>query len=65
MTKFDKAEKIGCSGFLFRIIRFWQFQSQTEEGAKLEDLKIQWEFKYEKGRQGMEGSRQKKFNPKG
>jgi hypothetical protein len=35
MTKFGKAEKIGCSDFLFWIVRFWQFQTQTEEGAKI------------------------------
>jgi hypothetical protein len=41
MIKFGKAEKTGCYDFLFRIVRFWQFQSQTEEGGKVEDLKIQ------------------------
>jgi hypothetical protein len=41
MTKFGKAEKIGCSGFLFRIVWFWQFQYKTKEGARLEDLRIQ------------------------
>jgi hypothetical protein len=65
MTKFDKAEKIGCFNFLFRIVRFWQFQTQTEEGAKIKDLKIQGEFKHGKGRQGTEGPTQKKFKPKG
>jgi hypothetical protein len=61
MTKFGKVEKIRCSGFLFRIVRFWQFQTQTEEGAKIKDLKIQGEFKNGKGRQGTNkrNSRQK------
>jgi hypothetical protein len=40
MTKFDKAEKTEPSGLPNRSIQFWQFQSQTKEGAKLEDLKI-------------------------
>jgi hypothetical protein len=39
MTKFGNAEKIGCSGFLFRMVQFLQFQTETEEGAKIEDLK--------------------------
>jgi hypothetical protein len=45
MTEFDNAEKIGCFDFLFRIVWFWQFQTQTEEGAKIKDLEIQGEFK--------------------
>jgi hypothetical protein len=49
MTEFDNAEKIGCFDFLFRIVWFWQFQTQTEEGAKIKDLEIQGEFKHEKG----------------
>jgi hypothetical protein len=65
MTKFDKAEKTGCSGFLFQIVRFWQFQTQTEEGDRIEDLMIQEEFKHGKGRQGTKGPRQRKFKPKG
>jgi hypothetical protein len=65
MVKFGKAEKTGCSGFLLRIVQFWQFQTQTDEGAKIKDLKIQGEFKHEKWRQGTEGPRQKKFKPKG
>jgi hypothetical protein len=56
MAKFGKAEKTGCSGFLLRIVQFWQFQTQTDEGAKIEDLKIQGEFKHEKWRQGTNGS---------
>jgi hypothetical protein len=40
MIKFSKDEKTGCIGFLFQIVRFWQFQVKTKEGAKLEDLKI-------------------------
>jgi hypothetical protein len=41
MIKFGKSKKTGLSGLPFQNIRFWQFQSKTEEGAKLEDLKIQ------------------------
>jgi hypothetical protein len=48
MTKFDKSKKTGLSGFLFRNIRFCQFQGKTKEGAKLEDLKIQGVLRYEK-----------------
>jgi hypothetical protein len=40
MIKFDKAGKIGWSGFLFWIIRFQQFQNMNRTGARLEDLKI-------------------------
>jgi hypothetical protein len=49
MTKFGKAEKIGCSGFLFWIVWFWQFQYKTKEGARLEDLKIQGILRHGKG----------------
>jgi hypothetical protein len=31
MTKFHKAEKTECFGFLFWIVWFWQFQTQTKE----------------------------------
>jgi hypothetical protein len=48
MTKFGKARKIGLSGLSNQSIRFWQFQSKTKEGAKLEDLKIQGVLKLEK-----------------
>jgi hypothetical protein len=65
MTKFSKVEKIRCFSFLFWIVQFLQFQTQTEEGTKIENFKIQWEFKHAKGRQGTKGPRQKKFNPKG
>jgi hypothetical protein len=41
MTKFGKSEETGLSGFLFRNIRFWQFQDKIKEEAKIEDLKIQ------------------------
>jgi hypothetical protein len=37
LTKFGKAEKTGCSGFLVRIVQFWQCQTQIKEGAKIED----------------------------
>jgi hypothetical protein len=49
MTKFDKAGKIGLFGLPNRSIQFWQFQSQTKEGAKPEDLEIQGVLKLEKG----------------
>jgi hypothetical protein len=39
---------LASSGFLFQTVQFWQFQTQKEEGAKIEDLKIQGEFKHEK-----------------
>jgi hypothetical protein len=39
--KFGKAEKTGCSDFLFQIVWFRQFQVKTKEGAKLEDLRFQ------------------------
>jgi hypothetical protein len=37
MIKFGKSEKTGLSGLSFQNIRFWQFQSKIEEGAKIED----------------------------
>jgi hypothetical protein len=55
MTKFDKSEETGPSGFLLRTMRFWQFQGKTKEGAKVEDLKIQYVLKYEKGLEGIKG----------
>jgi hypothetical protein len=57
MTKFGKAEKIRLSGLPNQSIRFWQFQSQTKEGAKLEGLKIQCVLKLEKGLKGIKGPR--------
>jgi hypothetical protein len=41
MTKFSKSGKIGLSGLPLQNIWIWQFQSKTEEGAKLVDLNIQ------------------------
>jgi hypothetical protein len=49
MTKFAKAGKTGCSGFLFRTIQFQQFQNMKKAGAKLRDLKIQGVLKQEGG----------------
>jgi hypothetical protein len=46
MTKFGKAEKIGCSDFLFRIVRFQQFHNMNMIGVKLEDPRC---FKARKG----------------
>jgi hypothetical protein len=57
MTKFDKAEKTGLTDLPNRSIRFRQFQSKTDEGAKLEDLKIQSVLKQEKGLKGIKGPR--------
>jgi hypothetical protein len=41
MTKFGESGKTGLSDFLFRTIRFWQFQDEIKEWAKFKDLKIQ------------------------
>jgi hypothetical protein len=41
MTKFGESGKTGLSDFLFRAIRFWQFQDKIKEWAKFKDLKIQ------------------------
>jgi hypothetical protein len=57
MTKFGKAEKTGCFGFLFRIVQFLQFQGQAKKEAKLDDLKIQGSFKHGKWMEGIEGPR--------
>jgi hypothetical protein len=57
ITKFDKFRKIGSSSFLFRTIRFRQFQSKVKEGAKFKDLKIQGILKQDKGLKGIMGSR--------
>jgi hypothetical protein len=57
MIKFDRTRKIKLSGLPNQSIRFWQFQSQTKEGAKLEDLKIQRVLKLEKGLKYIKGPR--------
>jgi hypothetical protein len=57
ITKIGKARKTGLPGLPNRSIRFWQFQSQTKEGAKLEDLKIQGVLKLEKGLKGIKAPR--------
>jgi hypothetical protein len=57
MTKFGMARKIGLSGLPNRSIQFWQFQSKIEEGAKLEDLKIQDVLKQGKGLKRIKGPR--------
>jgi hypothetical protein len=57
MIKFGKAGKIGCSGFLFGIVRFQQFQNMNMTEAKLEDLKIQGVLKQGKGLKGIKGLR--------
>jgi hypothetical protein len=57
MTKFGEARKTRLSGLPNRSIRFWQFQSQTKEGSKLEDLKSQSVLKLEKGLKDIKGPR--------
>jgi hypothetical protein len=58
MTQFGKAKKTGLYGLSNRSIQFCQFQSKTEEGAKLEDLKIQCVLKQKKrGLKGIKGPR--------
>jgi hypothetical protein len=64
VTKFGKTKKIGCSGFLFRIVRFWQFQVKTKEGAKLKDLKIKGVLRHGKGLWNIMEQRWKKSMPK-
>jgi hypothetical protein len=64
MTKFDKSEKIRLFGFLFRTIRFWQFQGKIKNGAKLEDLKIQGVLRHGKELKGIKEPRWKKSKPK-
>jgi hypothetical protein len=57
MIKFGRIRKTKLSGLPNQSIRFWQFQSQTKEGAKLEDLKIQRVLKLEKGLKYIKGPR--------
>jgi hypothetical protein len=57
MTKFGKAEKTGLSNLPNRSIQFCQFHSKIEEGAKLEDLKIQGILKQEKRLKVIKGPR--------
>jgi hypothetical protein len=57
MIKFGRTRKTKLSGLPNQSIRFWQFQSQTKEGAKLEDLKIQRVLKLEKGLKYIKGPR--------
>ncbi len=61
MTNFNKTGKTGLSSLPNRSIRFWQFQSETEEGAKLKDLKIQIVLKQENGLKCINESRQNKI----
>jgi hypothetical protein len=64
MNKFGKVEKTGCFRFLFQIVRFWQFQVKTKEGAKLKDLKIQSVLRHGKGFRNIKEPRWKKSKPK-
>jgi hypothetical protein len=57
MIKFGKARKTELSGLPNWSIQFWQFQSETKEGAKLEDLKIWGVLKLEKELKGIKGPR--------
>jgi hypothetical protein len=57
LTKFGKAGKTGCFDFLFRTVRFQQFQNIKKAGAKLRDLKIQCVLKQEDGLKGIKGLR--------
>jgi hypothetical protein len=61
MTKFGKAKKTGCSDFLFRRVRFWQFQNMNMTRAKLRYLKIQCVLKQEEGLEGTKGPRWNKI----
>jgi hypothetical protein len=54
MTKFRKSKKTGPSGFLFRTVRFWQFQSKAKKGAKFEDSRCFESRKGAKRHQGTE-----------
>jgi hypothetical protein len=54
MIKFGKAEKIGGSGFLFRIVQFRQFQNMNRTRAKLEDPRCFEAMKGTKRHQGTE-----------
>jgi hypothetical protein len=64
MIKFGKARKTGCSGFLFRIVRFRQFQNMNRTEAKLEDLKIQCVLKKEKRLKGTRDRDRRKSSKK-
>jgi hypothetical protein len=57
MIKFDKSKKIGPSDLALQNIRFYQFQSKTDEEAKLEDLRIQGALEQENCLKGIKGSR--------
>jgi hypothetical protein len=57
MIKFDKSKKIGLSDLALQNIRFYQFQSKTDEEAKLEDLRIQGALEQENCLKGIMGSR--------
>jgi hypothetical protein len=61
MTKFGKARKPGCSGFLFRTVRFRQFQNMKKIGAKLGELKIQGVLKQGEGLKDIKGPRWNKI----
>jgi hypothetical protein len=61
MTKFGKAGKNGCFGFLLRTVWFRQFQNMNKIGAKLGDLKIQGVLKQEEGIKGIKGPRWSKI----
>jgi hypothetical protein len=64
MNKFGESRKIRLSGFLFRNIRFWQFQCKIKEKAKLDDLKIQGILRHGKRIRSITELRWKKSKPK-
>jgi hypothetical protein len=64
MTKFHESTKTGLSDLLFWNIRCWQFQDKTNEGARLEDLKIQGVLRYGKGLKSIKEPRWNKSKPK-
>jgi hypothetical protein len=64
MTKFGESRKTGLSDFLFRTIRFWQFQDKIKEWAKFKDLKIQGVLRNKKGLESVKKPRWKKSSQK-
>jgi hypothetical protein len=57
MTKFDKSKKIRLSGFLFRTIRFWQFQNRNMTGAETRRFKDPRYFEVWKGIKKYQGAK--------
>jgi hypothetical protein len=57
MTKFGKSKKIELSGFLFRTVRFWQFQNRNMTGAKTQRFKDPRCFEVWKGIKKYQGAK--------